>query len=191
MKIKGLLIAVMLVGGSYAGVYAYNFNKPAKEVFGEGKTEGYETVKEMESASTLIVVGKRISNSKTVLYEDGDLGGYTLGDFEVSKIIKNTTGDDLKTGEVLPIFENAVEHTTILGERVKTNVNGYNLMKEGKRYILFLQESGSDPGVYIPLSGTFGKVPLESPKGDVEIDNPGQINKNVILEAQEKYKAEK
>lgn len=195
MKFKSLIIVVLLVAFSYGGVYAYNTTQPAKQMLGYAKTEGFETVSEMEGASTLIIVGKKIAEETPVLIEGGDYGGYTIAEFKVSKVLKNTTGDTIKEGNTVSILENAVDYTNLLGKKVKISDNGYQLMKKESKYILFLDESGSDPGVYIPKGVTYGKVPLDTAKEDIELSKMGNKvdgnAKSVILQAKEKYKNEK
>lgn len=191
---KGLGVTVLAIAGIYGGIYAYNGSQPAIEVAAHGKTEGYENVEDLESASTLIVVGKKESNKKVELFEDGEggAGGYTIANFKVQKVIKNTTGDDIQPGDVIDVFENYAEDTNAFGKQIVTNVNGYKLMNNGNRYIIFADESGSDPGEYIPLGVTFGKVPLDSSVGQAELGGEGDPKaKEVILAAKEKYQNEK
>ncbi len=199
MKKRNILfssvLGVVLAGGlGYGGVYAINSAQPVKEFRSQGKSEPFESFEDMERKSTLIVIGKKLDKEVPTFLEDGDggiLGGYTISDVEVKEVIKNTTGDEMGNKTVIKVLENAASGTISHGQKVTYSVNGYELMKESKHYILIMDESSSDEGVYIPMGAVIGKVPLDGKDGELEIDIEvsDEIQREWIAGAVKKYKA--
>lgn len=64
-------------------------------------------------------------------------------------------------------------------------------MKKGKHYVLFTDESSSDPGTFVPVGAVYGKASLENTKGDeLEFSGDSESVKKLIKEAKSKYKKE-
>ncbi|MDQ0218633.1 hypothetical protein ELQ35_04525 [Peribacillus cavernae] len=209
MKFKRITVIAALVSiVSLGSVLAYNYNNSSQEqepvikqnYYGKGKRMGFENIAEMEDKSTLIVIGKKLDKEvPTILLDgveqedgyEGVLGGYTISDFQVKKILKNTSGKEVEKNQVIPVLENAATDVIGDGKKKVTYTNdGYELMKKGKHYILFMDESGSGPGTFIPLSAIYGKAPLEAKKGDLEFNGEDKFVKKIINEATKKYKKE-
>lgn len=75
-------------------------------------------------------------------------------------------------------------------KRIIYSNDGYELMKKGKHYILFMDDSSSDPGTYIPLSGIYGKAPLEGQNEELEFKGDDKFVKKLTKDAIKKYKQE-
>jgi hypothetical protein len=202
MKYKKILITTALVSlVSFGCIYAYNDNKPVIEqsYYGHGKHEGFESIEAMENKATLIVVGKKLTKEEPTVLEDGVkgedgyegiMGGYTISEFQIKKVIKNTSGKEINKNDIIPILENAATDT--IGDnkkKVSYSLDGYELMKKGKHYVLFTDESSSDPGTFIPVGAVYGKAPLEN-TDELEFTGDDESVKKVIKEAKLKYKKE-
>ncbi|MEK3822481.1 hypothetical protein MKY20_25730 [Cytobacillus sp. FSL W8-0315] len=203
MKLKSLIIGASLISIVTIGsVFAINSNKPIVEVeyYGHGKREVFENLETMEDKATLIVVGEKLSKEEPTILTDGVegedgyegvIGGFTISDFMVKKVLKNTTGDDITKASIIPILENAATDTIGDGKKkIIYSNDGYELMKKGKHYILFMDESSSDPGTYIPLSGIYGKAPLEGQDEELEFNGDDKFVKKETKDAVKKYKQE-
>ncbi|WP_243291722.1 hypothetical protein [Bacillus sp. FJAT-47783] len=205
MKYKGILISTALaLVITVGGIYVYNdSNKKTLEqtYYGHGKHEEFESIEEMENKSTLIIVGKKLTKEKPTIFLDGVkgedgyegvAGGYTISEFQVKKVIKNTSGKEIKKNDIIPILENAATDTIGDGKKkVSYSLNGYELMKKGKHYVLFTDESSSDPGTFVPVGAVYGKASLENTKGDeLEFSGDSESVKKLIKEAKSKYKKE-
>lgn len=203
MKLKGTIAgAVLITLVALGSFFTTDSEKPfiEEEYFGKGKRDVLVSLEEMENKAALVVVGKKLSKEVPTILTDGVegedgyegiIGGYTISDFQVKKVVKNTTGKDISKTSVIPVLENAATDTIGDGKKkiIYTN-DGYELMKTGKHYILFMDESGSDPGTFIPLSAIFGKAPLEGTPGDLEFKGDDKFVKKLTDEAIKKYKKE-
>ena len=199
MKYKGILIKTILVSLIFfGGIYIYKDNEPVTEqsFYGHGKHEGFESVEAMEHKSTLIVIGKKLNKEEPTILEDGVvgedgyegiMGGYTISNFQVKKVIKNTSGQEVIKNDVISVLENAASDTIGDGKKkVNYSLDGYELMEKGKHYILFMDESSSDPGTFIPVGAVYGKAPLET--DELEFNGNDKSVKKLIKEAKAKYK---
>jgi hypothetical protein len=139
------------------------------------------------------VIGKKLSKEEPTILDEGVGGvmaGYTISDFEVKKVLENSSGKELKTKNVIPVLENAVTDINLLGKTISYTQEGYELMKKGKHYVLFMDESDSDPGTFIPIGAIYGKVPLEAKEGTLEFNWDDENIKKVTQTAIKKYKKE-
>jgi hypothetical protein len=94
MKFKKLaVIGVLSIGLGYGGVYGYNANLSPNSIHASGKHDHFENLDEMERASDLIVIGKKVTTKDSVLLENGVggyTGGWTISQFEFKKSLKTT-----------------------------------------------------------------------------------------------------
>ncbi|MES9681698.1 hypothetical protein ABWK22_02035 [Gottfriedia acidiceleris] len=197
------LLAVISTGGVYAFNKYQDKNQPVvkQTLQGNGKHESYSSLQEMELKADLIVVGKKLKKEDPTILTDGVkgkdgyegvMGGYTISDFQVKKILKNNSGVEINKNETIPVLENAATDTIGDGKKQITySVDGYQLMEQGKHYILFMSESQSDPGTFIPMGVVYGKAPLEADSGQTELNSKGNEQvKKVVSDAIGKYKKE-
>ena len=112
---------------------------------------------------------------------------YSIADFKISKVLNNKSDLDLKENDVIKVMELSATQKDSLGVTHLYQYEDYKSMDVNKEYILYLDESKSDPGVYIIGAVNYGKIPLET-------EEKVEHNKEKILEihqkAKEKYKVE-
>ena len=142
-----------------------------KIINSSSKTEGFATFEELKAASPIIVKGKKIKESSTEIEKssiDGSIiGGYTVTDFKVTEVIKNSDSNPkILEGESISVGELAFENQ----DKIYT-VNGYEAMKDGDDYLLFLVE---EQGLFATRGVVYGKVPLNTE--DLEIYSTEDIS---------------
>lgn len=127
----------------------------------EAKTPSYETLQEMEDSCSVIVnVVRENQEIPVIKMENGNLvSGYTFSEVKVNKIYKDAT-NSVEEGDKLRILENEVFSEQ---ENVVYHVAGYNMMEEGKDYLLFLNKKTYSDGnpYYVAVGVNFGTVSLE------------------------------
>ncbi len=130
----------------------------------EAKADGFNSFEELEAASAIVVKGTKVKELSTEVdkssVDDSIIGGYTVTDFKVTEVIKNRDSNSkIVVGESISVGELAFENKDSI-----YTVNGYEAMKDGDDYLLFLEE---EQGLFAPKGVVFGKVPLETE--DLEI----------------------
>lgn len=149
-KIKFIIALVLLLGlGTFTFFKVKSPLPPSNMVVSSAKLiSQYNTANAMVNSSPVIVIGVKGSEKVDFSYDDaGMIDRYgTVSEFKVKKVIKNETGNTIKDKETISVLENAAYDK-------KTNklysVEGYQLMNENKRYILFLQPNKSTWGPYV------------------------------------------
>lgn len=126
----------------------------------EAKTISFEELQEMEDYSDVIVKGIRTGQEEPVIIKENEIfiSGYTFSKFQISEIYKDNT-DTLSTNSVITILENEIYDEE---ENIVYHIAGYNMMEEGKEYLLFLNKdtlNGSD--YYVTAGVNYGTVSLE------------------------------
>ncbi|MBQ6446227.1 MAG: hypothetical protein IJJ10_02030 [Bacillus sp. (in: Bacteria)] len=157
----------------------------------EGKTDFYSSLEELENASDIIIKGEKKSETETNVIRseiDGEVaGGYTLSNFEITKVYKNSLNDkEIKEQNTVKISE-----VSFYDEETHSayTINGYQNMKKNNEYLLFL--SKEEDGNFITKAVTFGKIPLNTNDLEISSDENGELDQNVYLKifnaAKEKY----
>ena len=157
----------------------------------EGKTDFYSSLEELENASDIIIKGEKKSETETNVIRseiDGEVaGGYTLSNFEITKVYKNSLNDkEIKEQNTVKISE-----VSFYDEETRSayTINGYQNMKKNNEYLLFL--SKEEDGNFITKAVTFGKIPLNTNDLEISSDENGELDQNVYLKifnaAKEKY----
>ena len=126
----------------------------------EAKTAYFETLDEMEEFSDVIIVGTRLDEEVPVINtSDGHLlSCYTFSKFCISKIHKDNTST-LKEKDIITILENEVYDEE---QDIVYHVAGYNMMENGKDYLLFLQrDTYNSVEYYVSAGVNFGTVSLQ------------------------------
>ncbi|EOL40587.1 hypothetical protein [Enterococcus phoeniculicola] len=141
------------------GMKDHLFNK---DLLIDAKMPAYKDLEELEKTTEMIVIAKKISEeAPTILYgqENRIDIAYTLSHFKVSKVI---SGDQLKSGNEFTMLENQAYDER---QDVTYHIGGYQMIKEGRDYLLLLRKSETDPW-YIVAGVNPGKVDLNSDKTD-------------------------
>lgn len=170
MKKINIIIAFVLVMGigTYTFIKLKSPSPPSNMVVSSAKlVSQYDNANSMVNDSPVIVIGAKYSENTDIWYDDaGIIDRYgTVSDFKIKKVIKNETENEIKVNESISVLENAAYDK-------KTNklysVEGYQLMHENKRYILFLEPNKSTKGPYVgsyEIKGVvFGKFAFEKEK---------------------------
>lgn len=126
----------------------------------EAKVMEITSLEEMEDTSEVIVKGIRKEGEKPVIKEENGnmVSGYTFSDFEITEIYKDTT-NELAEGNVITILENEVYSEE---ENVVYHIAGYNMMEDGKEYLLFLNKASLNKSdYYVSVGVNYGTVSLE------------------------------
>lgn len=132
-----------------------------KHVSADGKVDEYKSVQELENDAEAILKVIRLGEEDPVVKKnaDGDIySAYTFSNVKIEKVYKDVD-EKLVSGDTITILENEA-----LDEETNTvfHVNGYNMMKKGKEYILFLKKGETDrKEYYVSLGVNYGTVSLE------------------------------
>lgn len=184
-----LLVVVM------SGVFlwsSFNLEKDVKkEEYVPAKTDGFETLEELENASECIVrVKKQGEDDPVVERRDGRMAyGYTMSDVKIQEVFYNTLGNEIQKDQIIKIWENEFQD----GNTVY-HIAGYEKMKIGEEYILFLRKSTSHD-CFLTRGVKFGKVPVEEEpmstfaRSYQEYMNPSVDS--IAAEARQKYVKER
>lgn len=134
--------------------YANEIDMDALEIY-------YDTLEAMVSDCDYIVRGEKVSQS---LKSTEKKYQYTLiAKYEVACVLQDNTGKDIS--EDIKVNENILIDEK---KELVTYVGGYNYMKNGAEYILFLKKS--EKGYYDIAGRIYGKVPLNENEDALYID---------------------
>lgn len=187
---KNILISTLLLVTGIVVFLSFNPTKietALKEVENnrvdfEGKTDSFDSLKELEDGSPIIVKGIKVEEKGTDIYRskiDGEIaGGYTKSDFKVTEVYKNTDNNSkIKINNTITISESA-----FYDDETKTtySINGYENMIKGEEYLLFL--TNETEGLFSPRGVIFGKVPLNTDELEVyeDEDSLGSYSTDVL-----------
>lgn len=133
----------------------------------EGKTDGFNSLEELENGSPIIIKGIKVEENGVEIFKskiDGEIaGGYTKSNFKVTKVFKNSVDNqNIKVnGDIMILESNFYDAET----KTTYSVNGYENMINGKEYLLFL--TNETDGLFATRGVTFGKVPLGTDKLEI------------------------
>lgn len=191
MKKKILISLCIIIAAAALFVTIYQFKKgqdtdivtsapdDASHVAVEAKIDGYRSLEEIENKVDIIVKVVKDSEEPPIIQRD-NMGNVnftgTIGNVKVTKIYTDKSDQNIKEGEIIPIFENEAYDS-------KTNtvyhVAGYTKMEIGKEYMLFLTYSPGD-NWYVPCSAVWGKYPLNSSEAALYRSNTKDSEKNDV-----------
>lgn len=180
-----LALLVVVTGGIC--LWDYFKGDLVNEEYVSAKTDGYDTLEEMEAASECIVRVKKESEGESTVQMDGELITYgcTISDVKIQEVFYNTLGEEIQKDKVIKIWENEFQQGNTI-----YHIAGYEKMKVGEEYILFLRKSTSHD-CFLSLGVVFGKVPVQEEqistfaRNHQEEMNP--IVKTIAVQAREKY----
>lgn len=181
MKIKKFIItisALSIIALSFAGINWFmgldrdkpKQNSDPKVVNVEVKADGYDSLKELEDSSEIIVSGIKRGESDPVINRtpNGDpVISYVISDFEITNIVKDTSIDSVKENQVIQLME--YEFLDSESNTIYRIANYQNMVKDNQ-YVLFLMKSSTDDW-YILKGLNFGKVPLQDETDALGIDS--------------------
>lgn len=154
---KKLLVGLIVMGL----LFTTACGKKVEHYGVEAKTPGFESLQEMEdSCSVIVKVIREEQEEPIITSSDGRIvSGYTFSQVNIEQIYKDDT-DTLEVGDTIRILENEVFSEQ---EQIIYHIAGYNMMEEGKEYLLFLNKSlYFDKEPYYVASGVnYGTVSLE------------------------------
>lgn len=161
-----------------------------KIINNHAKTDGFNSLSELEDGTPIIVRGIKTGKLKTHVVkskiDSNIVTGYTETEFNIKEVFKNESNNpEIKAHQKISVGEKAFEYNN----KVYT-ANGYKEMKNGKEYLLFLVE---EDGLFAPRAITFGKIPLETndmeiyPEAESTGDMDQQVLESIFKDAREKY----
>lgn len=170
MKQIKLIISLVLILSLGTSVFfkLKNPSPPKNIVVSSAKiVHEYNHVNEMSKASPLIVIGVKGSEKTDIVYDSSGIVDRfdTISNFKIKKVIKNETGNVIDNSSTISLLENAA-----YDEKTKEllSVEGYQLMKKNKRYLLYLEPNKSTGGPYVGsyniMGVLYGKFAFEKDK---------------------------
>lgn len=160
----------------------------------DAKTNSFDNLQEMEDYSDVIVKGIRTGKEEPIITKVKGVfaSGYTFSEFQISEIQKDNT-QNLEIGSIITILENEVYDEE---ENVVYHIDGYNMMEEGKEYLLFLKKNTiNGPEYYVSAGVNYGTVSLEEDDRMIarSMENGNKITdfseyEKIWEEAKNKYK---
>jgi hypothetical protein len=187
-----LIVGIPILVGA---AYAYNVNSEIESVAISAKHESFSNLQELEKNADIILSATKVGAKNIVEKEtEGSNKGiihlfYTLADMKIHKIYKNNTNSELDKNKIIKVLERGAIDKNVLGKQQYIHVEGYELMKQNKKYLLFLRESLSDPGEYIIKGVYYGKIPLDTNELEMTEDGKAkELYSKIVEEAKKKYK---
>lgn len=178
---KYIVVCIMLFG-----MLCLSLKNSEKDVEVCAKIDTFESLDDVKKEADLVVLGTKISEKEpTIKYQnDMILYAYTLSDFQIAEVLDDKE-KKRKVYDEIKILENEFYDSE---DNVNYHIAGYNKMKVGKQYLLYLSYS-EENGWYIPVGVVAGKIPLEKNEKNV-FSNDEVINEevsNIKYEVEEKY----
>lgn len=133
----------------------------------EAKTISFDSLEDMETFSEVIVRGIRMSGEAPTITSENEnmVSGYTFSDFKVTELFKDTS-NTLKKDSIITVLENEVYDEK---ENTVYHIAGYNMMVEGKEYLLFLDKDTLDNQDYYVSAGVnYGTISLQKDGRETE-----------------------
>lgn len=166
-----------LAGCSGIDSSAISKTETVKHRLVDAKTDGFDTVDELESAADLVVKAVRLPKEENVIKKSEGyvVSAYTFSEVKIEEIYKDS-GSSLSKGDIITILENQAED-----EETGTvyHIAGYTMMVKGCEYLLFLRESSlSGKKYYVTLGVNFGTVSLDDDGRDKVYAETGEEVKN-------------
>lgn len=150
------VLAIAVIGGL---VINHNFKNNKEIVFIHAKTDDYNSLEELEGASKIIVIGKKLDETEVKIhYSQIDsnvvLAGCTVSNFEITKVIKNENANTKIYNEnIISVAENSFYDNST--NKLYT-IDGYKNMEKESEYILFIKDEIDD--LFVIRGVNIGKV---------------------------------
>lgn len=156
-----LYVAIFIISLGLSSCSYREENLNPKHIGLDAKFKGYDSLENMEIDSSLIVKAVKVDEDEpTIVMADGLMVScYTISNLEISKVYKDNT-TEYTSKDTIRILENEAYNKY---DNTIYHVAGYEKMKLGDEYLLFLRKSNTDDW-YIPVGIVFGKVDLGDDK---------------------------
>ncbi len=131
-------------------------HREPEHIYAEAKIVSYTDTDELIARADVIAVCEKISEDNNIVErneQEDIIAVYTLSTLEVMSVEKG----ELENGEQLVVMEN---EGYVEAENAVYHIAGYERMQVGKKYLLLLRKSETDPW-YITLGVNYGKIPLD------------------------------
>lgn len=148
-------------------VYQISETRP-KLVRTEAKTDNYETLKQLEEKSPIILLVQKKKEIESVLggNKNAKIPVGTVSSVKVIKVIKNESKEEIKQDGSIRVLEREVYDRD---DNTVYRVNDYSMMQEDGEYFLYLKKSETNDE-FIIRGGFFGKV-----EADTKSAKPGRL----------------
>ncbi|UFJ41002.1 hypothetical protein LOK74_00090 [Brevibacillus humidisoli] len=154
-----------------------------------GSFKGYDELVKLEEDANAIIIGTALEQKENYIKrdEDGLIEDFaTKRTIKVEQVFKNETGENLSEGDDIVVYEPAVIYENKKGEKVLRTIEGYQLMEDNKKYVLFLRKDKAFP-MFVPKSVIFGVYPLQDDTTNSLLEE-FEPYKNMHKQVIEKYK---
>lgn len=153
---------VFILVAALSAVLFFPKSKEPEHYSVSAKAISFSSLEEMEEYADVILKVTRTNKEESVVkHSQGAVySGYTFSTVKVETVFKNAAGT-LEPGQEIRILENEFFDES---ENIIYHVAGYNMMEEGKEYLLFLnQHTYSDGTTYYVAAGVnFGTVSIQN-----------------------------
>ena len=147
--------------------------KEPKLVKTEAKTDNYETLKQLEEKSPIILLVQKKKEIEPVLggNKSAKVPVGTVSSVKVIRIIKNESKDKIEQDASINVLEREVYDRD---DNTVYRVNDYSMMQEGGEYFLYLKKSETN-NEFIIRGGFVGKV-----EADTKNAKPGRLKSSKL-----------
>lgn len=158
-----LSIALFLVSAiTLSAILFFTSSMEPEHYSVSAKTISFSSLEEMEDYADIIVKVTRTGEEETVVKysQEAVYSGYTFSIVKIETVYKDAT-NSLKAEQEIRILENEFFDEK---ENIVYHVAGYNMMEEGKEYLLFLNKhTYSDGKAYYVAAGiNFGTLSVQA-----------------------------
>ena len=147
--------------------------KDPRLICSEAKTDGYQTLGQLEEASPIILLEQKKKEIKSEFgnMENAKIPVGTLSSVKVLNVIKNESKETIEQNELISVLESEVyDHD----DNTLYRINDYSMMQEGGQYFLYVRKSTTD-NEYLILGITLGKV-----EADTKNAKPGRLKSSKL-----------
>lgn len=188
-----IIFSSIIIIPTFLFVYNHFSNKNTESlpeiVTFEGKTDGFNSLEELENETQIIISGTKIEEIDTKISKSLVTGtinnGFTKSNFKIDKVFKNGNNDD----QIIQGNNITISEIAFYDKKTHTmyNINNYEKMTIGEKYLLFLIPV--DNGMFSTRGVTFGKISLEN-KNEKALKNTSEdpVMDTIFNDAREKYK---
>lgn len=164
-KIKALIVACVMVGVSIIGINAYAHESPnnvarkvesgpIRVIESHANYKQYDDLQSLEQDSEIIVEAKFNGNRETIHFEQNGqiIDSVSKSQLVITKVYKG----DFSANDIISVYEPGF----YADPTIYVPTEGYNLIKEKGRQLLFLKRNPADD-VLVIIGGYQGKFDLD------------------------------